>query len=97
LKFVISGSSGLGIHNNYLISLNMEINIRSDSKKQLTLLMRYIRKNTITADVDHVTDRASQELPVAHNSVQLKGVSMYSVDLKKRLNIANLPIKIRFV
>ena len=46
----------------------MEINIRSDSKKQLTLLMLYIRKNTITADVDHVTDSASQELPVAQKN-----------------------------
>jgi hypothetical protein len=65
----------------------MEINIRSDSKKQLTLLMRYIRKNTITADVDHVTDSASQELPVAHNSVHLKGVSRLVFCLDRDLNI----------
>ena len=79
--------SGLGIHNDYLISLNMEIDIRSDSKKQLTLLMLYIRKNTITADVDHITNSATQEFPAAHSTAQLNGVCRLVFCLDRDVNV----------
>jgi len=77
----------LSINNHYQISLNMEIDVRSDSKKQSALLMLYIRKNTITADVDHITNSATQELPAAHRSAQLNGVCRLLFCLDRDANV----------